>query len=311
MRGNQVESSKFSSAWIWHKRSREIMNLENYLKRKKRIIEKALNGYLPSAKNRPVPLHQAMRYSVFTGGKRLRPILAIASFELVKGRGNAILPAACALELIHTYSLIHDDLPCMDDDDLRRGKPTLHKVFGDGMAVLAGDALHALAFELLSKSKNPNLISEIAREIGTYGMVGGQAADLQAEGKKVTISQVNFIHSHKTGALIKTSVRAGAVLGGAKGKKLKALTCYGEKFGLAFQIIDDILDATGKTEKLGKRSKADQSKGKATYPKISGVGKSKKIARKLLEEAKAELKIFTDDEQILKELADYMIERMD
>ncbi|KPK77047.1 MAG: hypothetical protein AMJ89_03105 [candidate division Zixibacteria bacterium SM23_73] len=287
------------------------MNLENYLKRKKRIIEKALNGYLPLAKNWPVPLHQAMRYSVFAGGKRLRPILAIASFELVGGRGNAILPAACALELIHTYSLIHDDLPCMDDDDLRRGKPTLHKVFGDGMAVLAGDALHALAFELLSKTQNPKLTSEIAREIGTYGMVGGQAADLQAEGKKVTISQVNFIHSHKTGALMKASVRAGAVLGGAKGKKLKALTCYGEKFGLAFQIIDDILDATGKAEKLGKRTKADQSKGKATYPKILGVEKSKKIARKFLKEAKAGLKIFTGDEQILKELADHMIERMD
>lgn len=287
------------------------MNLENYLKREKRIIEKALNGYLPSPKKRPVPLHQAIRYSVFTGGKRLRPILAIASFELVGGRGNAILPAACALELIHTYSLIHDDLPCMDDDDLRRGKPALHKVFGDGMAVLTGDALHALAFELLSKTKNPKLTSEIAREIGTYGMVGGQAADLQAEGKKVTISQVNFIHSHKTGALMKASVRAGAILGRARGKELEALTGYGEKFGLAFQIIDDILDATGKAEKLGKKTKADQSKGKATYPKILGVEKSKKIARKLLEEAKAELKIFHDDGQTLKELVDYMIKRMD
>ncbi|MCK4426915.1 MAG: polyprenyl synthetase family protein [candidate division Zixibacteria bacterium] len=287
------------------------MNLENYLKRKRRIIEKALNGDLPSVKKRPVPLHRSMRYSVFAGGKRLRPILAIASFELVGGRGNAILPTACALELIHTYSLIHDDLPCMDDDDLRRGKPTLHKVFGDGMAVLAGDALHALAFELLSKTKNPKLTSEIAREIGTYGMVGGQAADLQAEGKKVTISQVNFIHSHKTSALMKASVRAGAILGGARGKRLKALTRYGEKFGLAFQIIDDILDATGKAEKLGKRTKADQSRAKATYPKILGVEKSKKIAGKLLEEAKAELKIFTGDGQILKELADYMIKRMD
>ncbi|MCK4385512.1 MAG: polyprenyl synthetase family protein [candidate division Zixibacteria bacterium] len=287
------------------------MNLENYLKRKKRIIEKALDGHLPSVKKPPIPLHRSMRYSVFAGGKRLRPILAIASFELVGGEGNIILPVACALELIHTYSLIHDDLPCMDDDDLRRGKPTLHKLFGDGMAVLAGDALHALAFELLSKTKNPKLTSEIAREIGTYGMVGGQAADLQAEGKKVTISQVNFIHSHKTGALMKASVRAGAILGGATGKKLKALASYGEKFGLAFQITDDILDATGESKKLGKRTKADQSKGKATYPKILGVEKSKKIARKLLEQAKAELKMFSEDRQILKELADYMIKRMD
>jgi geranylgeranyl diphosphate synthase type II len=286
------------------------MNLENYLKKKREIIEKALNRYLPPANKPPVSLHRAIRYSVFAGGKRLRPILAMASFELAGGKGNAIKPAACALELIHTYSLIHDDLPCMDDDDLRRGKPTLHKVFGEGMAVLAGDALHALAFELLSKTKNPKLISEIAHEIGTYGMVGGQAADLQSERKKVTISQVNFIHSHKTGALIKASVRAGAILGGARGEKLTALSSYGEKFGLAFQIVDDILDATGNDEKLGKRTRADQSRAKATYPKVWGVEKSKKMARRFLEDAKAELKIFGENSHILKELAEYMIERM-
>jgi len=236
--------------------------------------------------------------------------LAIATFELAGGKGNAILPVACALELIHTYSLIHDDLPCMDDDDLRRGKPTSHKVFGDGMAVLAGDALHALAFELLSKAKNPKLVSEVAHQIGTYGMVGGQAADLQAEGKKVTISRVNFIHAHKTGALMKASIRAGAIMAGATGKKLKALTSYGERFGLAFQIVDDILDATGKTEMLGKKTKADASKGKATYPKVLGVGESKRIARKLLEEAEAELRVFSGDGQILKELTGHMINRM-
>jgi geranylgeranyl diphosphate synthase type II len=286
------------------------MNSENYLKKKREIIEKALNGYLPPANKPPVSLHQAVRYSVFAGGKRLRPILTMASFELVGGKGNAILPVACALELIHTYSLIHDDLPCMDNDDLRRGKPTLHKVFGEGMAVLAGDALHALAFELLSKTKNPKLISEIAHEIGTYGMVGGQAADLQAERKKVTISQVNFIHSHKTGALMKASVRAGAILGGAQGEKLGALTSYGEKFGLAFQIVDDILDATGNDEKLGKRTSTDQSKAKATYPKVWGVEKSKKTARRLLKDAKAGLKIFGENSHILEELTEYMIERM-
>jgi geranylgeranyl diphosphate synthase type II len=287
------------------------MKLENYLNKKKDIIEKALNKYLPSVKKTPAPLHRAMRYSVFAGGKRLRPILAIASFESVGAKGNTILSAACALELIHTYSLIHDDLPCMDDDDLRRGKPTLHKVFGDGMAVLAGDALHALAFDLLARTKNPRLVSEIAHEIGTGGMVGGQAADLLAEGKRVTITQVNFIHSHKTGALMKASVRAGAILGEARGKKLRALSSYGEKFGLAFQIVDDILDATGKADVLGKRSKADASKGKATYPKVFGVDKSKKMARRLLEEARAELKIFENGGQILRELAYYMIERMD
>lgn len=287
------------------------MSFESYLKKKREIIEKTLDKYLPSEKTPPISLHQAMRYSVFVGGKRLRPILAIASFELVGGKGNAILKAACALELIHTYSLIHDDLPCMDDDDLRRGNPTSHKVFGEGMAVLAGDALHALAFELLSNTKNPSLISEIAHEIGTFGMVGGQAADLQAEGKKVTISHVNFIHSHKTGALIKASVRAGAILGGATAKKLRALTAYGEKFGLAFQIIDDILDATGKTKKLGKKTKADQSRAKATYTSILGVEKSKRTAEELLKQAKAELKIFSDNGKTLEDLADYLIERMD
>jgi geranylgeranyl diphosphate synthase type II len=179
------------------------------------------------------------------------------------------------------------------------------------MAVLAGDALHALAFELLSKSKNPKLISEIAHDIGTCGMVGGQAADLLAEGKEVTIAQVNFIHAHKTGALMKTSVRAGAILGGARGERLRVLTSYGEKFGLAFQIVDDVMDATGKAEMLGKRTKADASKGKATYPKIFGVEKCKKTARRVLEDAQAELRLFGDDGQILKELAYYMIDRMD
>jgi geranylgeranyl diphosphate synthase type II len=249
-----------------------------------------------------------MRYSVFAGGKRLRPILAITSFEMVNGKGRSILPAACALEFIHTYSLIHDDLPCMDDDDLRRGKPTLHKVFGEGMAVLAGDALHALAFEVLLKTKNDMVIGEVVKSIGTEGMIGGQVADLEAEGKKVSPSEVTYIHSHKTGALIKTSIRIGAILGGADRKKLNALSRYGEKIGLAFQITDDILDVEGKEEVIGKKTHADEEK--ATYPKILGLERSKKIAGELVESAKKDLKIFNKKKIILEKLADYINSRV-
>lgn len=217
------------------------MDFGEHIKKKREIVNQALDRCIPDENKEPKSLHQAMRYSVFAGGKRLRPILAIASFEAVGGKGKAILPVACAIEMIHTYSLIHDDLPCMDDDDFRRGKPTLHKVYGDGMAVLAGDALHALAFELLLQSKNPQVVYEVAKAIGTEGMIGGQVKDLEAEGKKVSLKQVEYIHTHKTGKLLRASVRAGAILGGADKATLSALSGYGEKFGLAFQKIDDIL----------------------------------------------------------------------
>ena len=249
-----------------------------------------------------------MRYSVFAGGKRLRPILAMASYEIVGGKGKQILSNACALELIHTYSLIHDDLPCMDDDDLRRGKPTSHRVFGEGMAVLAGDALHALAFEMLLKTKNPQVIEEVVQSIGTKGMIGGQVADLEAEGKKVKPAQVAYIHSHKTGALIKASVRVGALLGGADRKKLNALSGYGEKIGLAFQITDDVLDVEGKEEIVGKKIGADEKK--ATYPKVMGLEKSKKIAKDLVESAKKDLEIFSKKRIIFERLADYIVSRV-
>jgi geranylgeranyl diphosphate synthase type II len=284
------------------------LDLKRYLSVKREIVENAMNRYLPSKNTEPKTIHQAMRYSVFAGGKRLRPVLAMTSFELVNGKGKSILPAACALEFLHTYSLIHDDLPCMDDDDLRRGKPTLHKVYGEGMAVLAGDALHALAFEILLKAKNSKVIEEVTKSIGTEGMIGGQVADLEAEGKKVNSSQVEYIHSHKTGALIRSSIRVGAILGGADRKKLNALSRYGEKIGLAFQITDDILDVEGEEKVIGKKTHAD--KRKATYPKVVGLKKSKKIAEELIKSAKKDLRSFGKKKFIFEELADYIVSRV-
>jgi len=284
------------------------LDLKRYLDVKRKIVENAMDRYLPSEKTEPRTIHKAMRYSVFAGGKRLRPILSMASFELVNGKGKSILPAACALEFLHTYSLIHDDLPCMDNDDLRRGKPTLHKIFGEGMAVLAGDALHALAFEILLKAKNSQVIEEVAKSIGTKGMIGGQVADLEAEGKRVTPSKVAYIHSHKTGALIRASIRVGAILGGANGKKLNALSRFGEKIGLAFQITDDILDVEGEEKVIGKKTHADERK--ATYPKTVGLERSKRIAKELIKSAKNDLRGFGKKRTIFEELADYIVSRV-
>ncbi len=284
------------------------MDLGRYLLNRRVIVDKALSDCLPSASRPPRRLHKAMRYSVLAPGKRLRPILAMAAYELVGGKGNSILRVACALELIHTYSLIHDDLPCMDDDDLRRGKPTCHRAFGYGMAVLAGDALHALAFQLLAESQNPRIISEVAGSIGTAGMVGGQAADLEAEGKRASLAQVNFIHTHKTAALLRASIRVGAILGKTTALQLEALTSYGSKFGLAFQIQDDILDLEGKEAELGKRTGADKNKAKATYPKVIGIEESRKKATRLIRSAKRDLSIFGKAE-ILEQLADFIISR--
>jgi geranylgeranyl diphosphate synthase type II len=285
-------------------------DFKEYLQKKRAIIEQVLDSFLPEEKAEPKSLHKAMRYSVFAGGKRLRPILAIASYEAVGGRGKKILPVACALELIHTYSLIHDDLPCMDDDDLRRGKLTLHKVYGEGMAVLAGDALHALAFELLLKAGNPEVVLEVAKAIGTEGMIGGQVKDLEAEGKKVSLKQVEYIHTHKTGKLLRASIRAGAISGGADKKTLQALTYYAEKFGLAFQIVDDILDVVGKEEETGKKRGSDKANLKATYPEVAGLDKSKILARRLLKQAKGKSGILEENSWIFEELADYIYNRI-
>ncbi|HKZ21656.1 MAG TPA: farnesyl diphosphate synthase [candidate division Zixibacteria bacterium] len=285
------------------------MNLEKYLVSKRKIIEKALGNYLPTASQKPQVLSRALRYAVLGGGKRLRPILVMAAAEQINGNTLQAVPAACAIELLHAFSLIHDDLPCIDNDDLRRGRPTLHKIYGEGIAVLAGDALMALAFQLLAQTGNLQILSEVAQAIGRQGMIGGQIADLEAEGKKIKLSQLEFIHKNKTAALIKASIRAGAILGGADAKKLKILSNYGEKIGLAFQIIDDILNVEGKEEKIGKKVGSDNLKKKATYPKIVGLVNSKIMAQKLTQEAKASLKNLPNG-KILQELADYLLSRI-
>jgi geranylgeranyl diphosphate synthase type II len=257
-----------------------------YIEQKRHQVDLLLDKYLPREDIYPQVLHQAMRYSVLAGGKRIRPILALTAYEAFGGRDeNIIYPAACSLEFVHTYSLIHDDLPCMDDDDLRRGMPTLHKKFDEATAVLAGDALHDLAFRLLAESGSSRVVTELATAIGTFGMLGGQMADVEAEGKDVSLEEIQFIHSHKTGALIRASVRIGAILAGIDEKLLSRLTLYGEKIGLAFQIIDDILDVEGDQEKLGKKVGSDCKNKKATYPGTMGVARAHEDADRLIDEA--------------------------
>jgi geranylgeranyl diphosphate synthase type II len=261
-----------------------------------------------------------MRYSLFAGGKRIRPILSIAAFEAVGGEGNRILPFACALEMIHTYSLIHDDLPAIDNDDYRRGRPTCHKVFGEATGILAGDALLTEAFRLMSDpsrqedfSGNEGLIlrviNEVAYAAGISGMVGGQVVDVESEGRKVDPSTVQYIHTHKTGAMILVSVRVGAKIGGATEKVLAAMTSYGEKIGLTFQIADDLLNIEGDAAALGKSIGSDRSKGKATYPSVLGLTESKKRARELTESALDALTPFGREADSLREIARFIISR--
>ncbi len=259
-----------------------------------------------------------MRYSLFAGGKRLRPILALAAAETVGGRIADALPLACSLELIHTYSLIHDDLPSMDDDDLRRGKPTSHKVFGEALAILAGDALLTEAFHLLTRPdlmrdvsprRRLRAINQVARAAGSYGMVGGQVMDIASQGQKIESHLLEYIHSHKTGALIAASVCTGAIIGGASPSQYKALNRYGEKLGLAFQVIDDLLDVQGEEKKLGKAVGKDQAKGKATYPALFGIAESRRMAEVLVEEALGRLQLFTGRANPLREIARFILKR--
>lgn len=289
----------------------ETVNVKAYLDQIRQQVDHLLDIYLPPEDAEPQLLHEAMRYSVMAGGKRLRPILAYTAYEYcdgdTEGADLAIHPAMAALELVHTYSLIHDDLPCMDDDDLRRGMPTCHKKFGDAVAVLAGDALHDVAFELMASTGSPQAVTELARAIGTEGMIGGQMADIEAEGRKVTREEVINIHRRKTGALITCSVRVGAIMAGADGDMMKRLTGYGEKIGLAFQIIDDILDIEGDQELLGKKVGSDSKKDKATYPGAVGLEQSYKDATALINEAIAVFDEFEDNR--LKQLAEYIAQR--
>jgi geranylgeranyl diphosphate synthase type II len=290
-------------------------DLSAYLAGRREAVDRALDRFLPRADAPPARLHEAMRYSVFSGGKRLRPILAIASFELSGGEGDAVLAPACAAELIHTYSLIHDDLPAMDDDDLRRGRPTCHRAFGEAVAVLAGDALLTLAFEIVAREPGLSdgarlaIIGELARANGSEGMVGGQAADIGAEGLAPTVESVEFIHARKTAAPLAAAVLVGALAAREGERRLSALRSYGRSIGLAFQIADDILDVTGSEAVVGKAVGKDVAGGKLTYPGTVGIGEARARARDLTEEAVSALDGFGDEAWALREIARFVIER--
>jgi geranylgeranyl diphosphate synthase type II len=291
-----------------------VFDLERYLDERRRFVDEALERSLPPEAAPPARIHAAMRYSVLAGGKRLRPILVLAGAEAAGGRADAVLPAACALELIHTYSLIHDDLPAMDDDDYRRGRLTSHKVFGEAMAILAGDALLTLAFRLLTDcAADPRAIRDVTAELaeaaGTDGMVGGQVVDIESEGKAIAPETLEYIHRHKTAALIRASLRIGAILAGAPPPALATITEAGERLGLAFQIVDDILDVEGSLAVLGKSAGSDVRKQKATYPALHGIEASREKARTLIDEAKALLAPLGPGAEPIRVLADFVFER--
>jgi len=292
------------------------VNLKTYLATRQKLIDRALDCYLPKANTKPATLHRAMRYSLFAGGKRLRPILCLAAAEACRGKIKDALPLACALECIHTYSLVHDDLPSMDNDDFRRGRPTCHKVFGEGVAILAGDALLTIAFEIVSHAKPSRrydiskLLHEISVAAGSLKLIAGQVADLEAEGKTVNRRGLQFIHENKTAAILRTSVRLGAMSANADSQKLSAITQFGQLLGLAFQIIDDILDVTQTSEILGKSAGKDVAAKKATYPAVIGLEKSRAEAKRLTREAHNILSIFSNrDAEALHALANYLLER--
>ena len=290
-------------------------NLQQFLATRTKTVNAALDKFLPSEKTRPATIHKAMRYSLFAGGKRMRPALCLAAAAACGGREAGALPLACAVECIHTYSLIHDDLPAMDNDDFRRGKPTNHKVFGEGIAVLAGDALLTQAFEIAAQAKgwprypHQTIILEIARAAGSLQLVAGQVADLEGEGKKLSVDELRYIHERKTSALLCCSVRLGGMSANCTAAQLKALTDFGYHVGLAFQVIDDILDVTQTSEQLGKTAGKDTRSQKATYPAIVGLEKSRKIAEQLTAKAFAALKTFKGKAVALEALAEFLLKR--
>lgn len=291
---------------------------DSYLKKKRALIDETLDRLIPGAEEEPCVIHESMRYSVFAGGKRLRPILAVAAYEVSGGTGNTILPVACGLELIHTYSLIHDDLPCMDDDDLRRGRPTNHKVYGEGMAVLAGDALLTLAFEcFLGKGMNGQtapetlgrLAGRIAKAIGSLGLVGGQVMDIAGFSQDRELQTLEATCHLKTGRLIQVCLESGAILAGAEGSTLEALARYGRSIGLAFQITDDILNVTGDVKTMGKAVNSDASHHKVTFPELLGINGARKHAEVCVTTARDALKVLGSSAWFLNELADYILDR--
>ena len=291
------------------------MNLKVYLKSRQEKIERALDRHLPKESTKPATIHKAMRYSLFAGGKRLRPILCLAAAETCGGKIDNALPLACALECIHTYSLVHDDLPSMDNDDFRRGRLTCHKVFGDGIAVLAGDALLTIAFEIVSRAKPTSrynmstLLREVAVAAGSQKLIAGQVADLEAEGKETTRAGLRYIHENKTAAILTTSLRLGAMSANVNPKQLAAITRFGRALGLAFQVIDDILDVTQTSEKLGKSAGKDVAAKKATYPAVIGLDKSRAEAKRLTKQAHNALSIFGTKAEAPHALANYLLER--
>ncbi len=290
-------------------------NLLAYLNQQRTLVEAALEEAIPVVY--PEKIYEAMRYSLMAGGKRLRPILCLATCELAGGTVEMALPTACALEMIHTMSLIHDDLPSMDNDDYRRGKLTNHKVYGEDIAILAGDGLLAYAFEFVAEQTHNvpperllKVVARLGHAVAATGLVGGQVVDLDSEGNdNITLSTLNFIHTHKTGALLKASVLSGAQLAGADEHMLQVLSCYAHNIGLAFQIIDDVLDVTATREELGKTAGKDLTAQKATYPSLWGVNESKRQAQTLIDEAKAELGVYGVKAQPLMAIADFIAAR--
>jgi geranylgeranyl diphosphate synthase type II len=296
-------------------RAQSEFDIGAYLERTSAAVNKALDRALPAERVKPATIHKAMRYSLFAGGKRLRPALCIAAAEACGGKMEAALPYACAVECIHTYSLIHDDLPAMDDDDYRRGKLTNHKVFGEGIAVLAGDALLTQAFEIAAKAPDlkryttKQVILEIAEASGSLQLIAGQVADLESEGKKISAPELKYIHERKTSALLRCSARLGGMSANCNARELEALTDFGYHVGLAFQVIDDILDVTQTSEQLGKTAGKDQAAQKATYPSILGMEKSRAIAKRLTNAAFAALKPLGKRAAALEALATYLLQR--
>ncbi len=293
-------------------------HLKKYIQERKQIVDDHLNRLLPQPEGPSGQVVEAMRYSLSAGGKRVRPILMMAACEAVGGDFSRIMPAACAMECVHTYSLIHDDLPAMDDDDLRRGKPTCHKVFGEAIAILAGDGLLTYAFELmthpeLTANVGGRLINEavsiFAKAAGVAGMVGGQTADILFENKPIDPDTLAYIHRHKTGALIRASVEMGALLGGGTPDQVDSLSKYGTALGLAFQVVDDLLDVVGDEKKLGKPVGSDEKNKKATYPALFGLEETKKRAQALKNEALEALEVFGPEAEPLRAIAIYVVER--
>ncbi|CEN79888.1 polyprenyl synthetase family protein [Paraclostridium sordellii] len=293
------------------------MNFNCELKNRVNKIEQLLNEYMPKEEGYQKKVFESMNYSLKAGGKRLRPILTLEACKIVGGEEEDAIGFAVAIEMIHTYSLIHDDLPALDNDDLRRGRKTNHKVYGEAMAILAGDALLNYAYEIMLKEsigkndpeKYLKAINEIAKSAGIYGMIGGQVVDIESEGKTIDMDKLDFIHMNKTAAIIIGCMRAGAIIGNATDKQLEDITKYAKNIGLSFQIVDDILDIVGDEAKLGKNVGSDIDNEKSTYPSLIGLEKSKDVANQLIKEAKASINKISKDNAFLNGLAEYIVDR--